>query len=348
MVVKTAGGRPADLYAPEGSAARVLAADGALKITIGNDPSMGNYPPRRGPPDDLYGRRPTTRMGTVWTIRSEFYRALQYRDRPPGSARDADLEVLLAVMDGKLPVRVQARRSHDIQTALRLAEEFGWKRLLIEEGTEAYRCAPLLAEAQIPVLCGPLYDELSRAVVRGVTLDQWRTFTAPAAVCCEHDDETLPEEYRSVDQHGIVELKGLALDLVSLALPRYEASGLYAGRRSEGNYATPALPALLRRAGVSCALGAAEGHDGALGEGSVIHQARTAVRFGADPAEALRMVTQWAAALCGVSDQVGTLAAGRAADLVLWSGPPLDAASRPLLVIVDGRIALDRRPQNSN
>ena len=40
----------------------------------------------------------------------------------------------------------------------------------------------------------------------------------------------------------------------------------------------------------------------------------------------------------GVDKQVGRLAVGMDADLVLWSGEPLDLASRAETVIVDGRI----------
>lgn len=343
MTVKTAGGASADLFAPEQTAARVLNAEGALKITLGNDPSQGNYPPRGSPPGDLYGRRPTTRMGTVWTVRKEFYEAQDYRARQGHG--NADYDTLLAVLDGKIPVRVQARRSNDVQTALRLAAELGWKQMVLEEGTEAYRCAGLLAAAKVPVICGPLYDELSKSVVLGITPDQWHSFTSPPPICCERE-EGLPEQYRTLDQRGIVELSGLALDLASLALPRYEAAGLYSGRPDEGDFATPALPALLRRAGVTVALGAAEAHDVLLSEASVIQQARLAVCYGADPEDALRMATQTGAALCGLDRKLGTLEPGKDADFVLWSGPPLHPDSRPLVVVVDGRVVLDRRPQS--
>ena len=77
---------------------------------------------------------------------------------------------------------------------------------------------------------------------------------------------------------------------------------------------------------------------------SIVDQARTAVRFGLAPSRALLACTSAAAALCGVGDRVGALEVDMDADLVLWSGDPLDSSSRPLLVVVDGRIALDQRP----
>ena len=93
------------------------------------------------------------------------------------------------------------------------------------------------------------------------------------------------------------------------------------------------------------ALGSAEAHDHALTESSLIHQARNAVRWGMEPEAALQAVTSQAAELCGTADQVGKVEVGFDADLVLWSGDPLDSASRPILVILDGRIAVDNRPQ---
>jgi imidazolonepropionase-like amidohydrolase len=40
---------------------------------------------------------------------------------------------------------------------------------------------------------------------------------------------------------------------------------------------------------------------------------------------------------------LGTVEVGKRADLILWSGQPLAAASMPSLVLIDGQIVLDRR-----
>jgi imidazolonepropionase-like amidohydrolase len=52
---------------------------------------------------------------------------------------------------------------------------------------------------------------------------------------------------------------------------------------------------------------------------------------------ALRAVTINPAEVMGVADRVGSLAPGKDADVVLWSGDPLDFASRALRVWVSGR-----------
>lgn len=191
-VVKTAGGQPADLFADEGSAARLISADVALKISLGNDVSMSNHSPW-GTPSGFFTRRPTTRMGAVWAVRSNFHNAKVYMEaRKAGTAEyDADLEVLAKVLRGEMPLRVQARRNNDIQTVLRLAQEFGWKDVTIEEATEAFRCAELLQDAGIKVAAGPAYDSLSRAIASGPSLAELRLAADPPPICCENLHEDL-------------------------------------------------------------------------------------------------------------------------------------------------------------
>ena len=55
-------------------------------------------------------------------------------------------------------------------------------------------------------------------------------------------------------------------------------------------------------------------------------------------ADPLRMVTRDAAEFLGVGDRFGRLAPRRAADVVVWAGPPLEAGSRVDRVYVDGRL----------
>jgi len=63
------------------------------------------------------------------------------------------------------------------------------------------------------------------------------------------------------------------------------------------------------------------------------------VRAGLAPQAARRALTSDAAAIAGVADRVGRLAPGLDADLVLWSGDPLDLTSSVRAVYVDGHLA---------
>ncbi|HEX6881885.1 MAG TPA: amidohydrolase family protein [Planctomycetota bacterium] len=67
--------------------------------------------------------------------------------------------------------------------------------------------------------------------------------------------------------------------------------------------------------------------------------AARALRAGAPPAAVWKALTEDAAKLAGVGASLGTLAAGREADFVLWSGDPLDLQSRVVAVYVDGQRA---------
>ena len=61
-----------------------------------------------------------------------------------------------------------------------------------------------------------------------------------------------------------------------------------------------------------------------------------AVRFGLSPLAALRAVTRDPAEMMGIADKVGMLAPERHADIVVWSGEPLEIASRVEKIWVGG------------
>lgn len=72
-------------------------------------------------------------------------------------------------------------------------------------------------------------------------------------------------------------------------------------------------------------------------------QASLAVRAGLPADAALRAITTTPAEIYGLDDRVGSLRPGRDADIVLWSGDPLDTRSRVRTVYVDG-VAVFGRP----
>lgn len=68
------------------------------------------------------------------------------------------------------------------------------------------------------------------------------------------------------------------------------------------------------------------------------------VREGVDAKVAWAALTSEAARIAGVSDRVGTLDRGLDADIVLWTGDPLDLGSRVTAVYIDGaRVDGDKR-----
>lgn len=71
----------------------------------------------------------------------------------------------------------------------------------------------------------------------------------------------------------------------------------------------------------------------------LVHQATLAVKEGLDPVAALRSITINPARVMGVADRLGSISPGKDADLVVWSGDPLDVMSRAEQCYVDGRLA---------
>ena len=75
-----------------------------------------------------------------------------------------------------------------------------------------------------------------------------------------------------------------------------------------------------------------------------------AARVGIDilPERAIRWVTQNAARALGIDDVVGTLEAGKMADVVVWSGNPFSVYTRADLVFIDGARVYDRTQPERN
>ena len=95
----------------------------------------------------------------------------------------------------------------------------------------------------------------------------------------------------------------------------------------------PTTPVELAEAGVRFAFGSG----GADGADDFLAGVRRAIEGGLEPARALAALTRDAAAVHGVDDRIGTVAAGMAADLVLADGYPWRESTRVAAVFVDGR-----------
>lgn len=121
-----------------------------LKIALGEDP-ISTY--------GIQKKCPVTRMGTTALIRDLFMRAQDYmanKDNGKLKARDLKLEAIIPLLKGDIYLRAHAHRADDIITAIRIAEEFNIKKLVIEHGTEAHLIKEYLKEKNVPVVFGPM------------------------------------------------------------------------------------------------------------------------------------------------------------------------------------------------
>lgn len=125
-------------------------------------------------PKRVYGEKkqtPSTRLGVTSVIREALRKAQDYKiardqatEEGKAFTRDLNHEILVQVLDGEVPWCQHTHRADDIATALRLAEEFGY-RLVINHGTEAHLLADVLVERNIPVIIGPLLTSRSKVEV---------------------------------------------------------------------------------------------------------------------------------------------------------------------------------------
>jgi imidazolonepropionase-like amidohydrolase len=81
--------------------------------------------------------------------------AYEKAETRPYAASRLDLEAMIPVVEGKLPLLVQADKATDIDAALRIAKETGVK-IMIGGGAEAWLVAKELAAANVPVLTGAM------------------------------------------------------------------------------------------------------------------------------------------------------------------------------------------------
>ncbi|MFI5078512.1 MAG: amidohydrolase family protein, partial [Vicinamibacteria bacterium] len=181
---------------------------------------------------------------------------------------------LQPVLAGTLPLLVAVDRASDIQALLDLAREYR-VRVIVQGGAEAWRVAPALAAAKVPVLVSAL--------------------------------DNIPASFDAL------------------------------GSRQEN-------AALLRRAGVPVVItaGAVE----SFNVRNVKQHAGNAVAYGLPWDEALRAVTLAAAEAFGVADTVGSLAVGKAANVVVWSGDPFEFSTVVEHVFVRGVERVERSRQD--
>jgi imidazolonepropionase-like amidohydrolase len=240
--------------------------DMVLRSPAGLKSALGENPKR------VYGERketPATRLGTAAVIRSALVQAGNYlenlsSERAEPTPRDLKLEALGRVLQGEIPWRQHCHRADDIATAIRIAEEFGY-RLVIDHGTEAHLLADRIAAAGIPVVIGPLFTSRSKAELRN------RSLANPGRLAAAGVEISLTTDHPVVPIHFL------------------------------------------------------------------IHQATLSVKEGLDPVTALRAVTINPARVIGVDDRLGSLTVGKDADVVLWSGDPLDVMSRAEVAYQQGR-----------
>ncbi len=136
--------------------------ESAIKMALGENPKF------------FYGDKsmaPATRMASAGIMRTELIKAREYHEKLKKEESKPDYDPKMAslcrVFDG-FPVKIHAHRTDDIQTAMRIAEEFGLN-YTIEHCTEGHLIADELARRGARVIVGPSMGTKSKYELRNKT-----------------------------------------------------------------------------------------------------------------------------------------------------------------------------------
>ncbi len=111
----------------------------------------------------------SSRMTTAAKLREMLFKACEYRDKLDAAGDDASkkpafnmqLNALLPVVRGEMPLKAHAHQANDILTAIRIAKEFGVK-LTLEHVTEGHLIVDQLKAADVPLAVGPTIGQPSK------------------------------------------------------------------------------------------------------------------------------------------------------------------------------------------
>ena len=176
----------------------------------------------------------------------------------------ADLEALIPVANGAMPLIVTVHRAADIQQVLRLAREEGIK-VILDAAEEGWLVADQIAAAGVPVLLNPISNLPSNLEMRAARMENAAALNAAGVV---------------------IAIKGNEGSIHRARETRYNA----------GN----------------------------------------AVSHGLPYAAAIQAITVNPARIFGMDGRFGELKPGAAADVVVWSGDPLEPLSQVEAVFVNG------------
>ena len=181
---------------PDVTERMVVRAPSCLKAALGENP-IRVYTPK--------GKLPGTRMGSAFLLRDAFVRAHNYigkhiasvkKDEP--GERDLGMEAITLVIEDGLPLSVHCHRSDEIQTAVRIADEFGIT-YTIEHCTEGHLIADWLAEKRARVTVGPSLTAKVKIELRNKTWDTPRKLWEKGVhFCVITDHPVVPIEHLNV------------------------------------------------------------------------------------------------------------------------------------------------------
>lgn len=217
-------------------------------------------------------RSPGTRSKQIAMLRQQLIRAQEYQhklqqaEEGKAPARDLELEALVSVLEGSTPLLITAYREQDMQSALRIADEFGI-RIVLDGAAEAYLMLDAIKAAEVPVILHP----------------------------------TMARQFGELENASFTTAQKL-----------YQAGIPFALQSGYERY-VPKTRVVLWEAAIAAA-------------------------YGLPYEVALASITIDAARILGIDERVGSIAVGKDADLVLYTGDPFEYTTQVSQVIINGQV----------
>jgi imidazolonepropionase-like amidohydrolase len=173
---------------------------------------------------------PETRMGMASQLRQAFLDAQDYQQKaadyekkkadaerdkkplPTTPKRDLKLEALLPYLQGKKPVVLAAEGPSDLETAVRLAQEFNLK-IVLNHVSHSRPMLDYIASLKVPVIVGPIYE----------TPKDYERFDAVYGLPADLQKRGVKIAFASFDAHNARNLPYQAGFAVGFGLPADEA-----------------------------------------------------------------------------------------------------------------------------
>jgi imidazolonepropionase-like amidohydrolase len=173
---------------------------------------------------------PETRMGMASQLRQAFLDAQDYQQKaadyekkkadaerdkkplPTTPKRDLKLEALLPYLQGKKPVVLAAEGPSDLETAVRLAQEFNLK-IVLNHVSHSRPVLDYIASLKVPVIVGPIYENPK----------EYERYDAVYSLPAELHKRGVKMAFASFDAHNSRNLPYQAGFAVGFGLPTDEA-----------------------------------------------------------------------------------------------------------------------------
>lgn len=126
------------------------------------------------------GKSPLTRMAVVSELRNLLFKTKEYIEKKEAHIkengntylfeRNFELEPMVPVLKGEIPLKAHAHRADDILSAIRVAKEFGVK-MTIEHCSDGHLISDHIAASGFPAIIGPTFGHRTKYETKNKTFE---------------------------------------------------------------------------------------------------------------------------------------------------------------------------------